>query len=143
MGSALETLCGQAYGAGQLRMLGVYMQRSWVILFTTACLLVPLYVFSPPILELFGEATDISRSAGHYSLSNLYIHSPHIFKAILKIIFISSTFSEFNTSVNFYLNFKRISSVAQYGCASSLPPYFIIKCSSFFLWLKLIVLFLF
>ncbi|KAF3773860.1 DETOXIFICATION 33 protein, partial [Nymphaea thermarum] len=33
MGSALETLCGQAFGAGRLRMLGIYMQsqRSWVI----------------------------------------------------------------------------------------------------------------
>ncbi|KAJ4962099.1 hypothetical protein NE237_022009 [Protea cynaroides] len=29
MGSALETLCGQAFGAGQLDMLGIYMQRSW------------------------------------------------------------------------------------------------------------------
>ncbi|KAG6579376.1 Protein DETOXIFICATION 34, partial [Cucurbita argyrosperma subsp. sororia] len=32
MGSALETLCGQAYGAGQVYLLGVYMQRSWIIL---------------------------------------------------------------------------------------------------------------
>ncbi|KAF6141905.1 hypothetical protein GIB67_037873 [Kingdonia uniflora] len=31
MGSALETLCGQAYGAGKLDMLGIYTQRSWVI----------------------------------------------------------------------------------------------------------------
>ncbi|GJN17557.1 hypothetical protein PR202_gb04635 [Eleusine coracana subsp. coracana] len=31
MGSALETLCGQAVGAGQTHMLGVYMQRSWII----------------------------------------------------------------------------------------------------------------
>nr|GEX08558.1 protein DETOXIFICATION 29-like [Tanacetum cinerariifolium] len=31
MGSALETLCGQAFGAGQVDMLGIYMQRSWVI----------------------------------------------------------------------------------------------------------------
>ncbi|CAI8608751.1 unnamed protein product [Vicia faba] len=29
MGSALETLCGQAFGAGKLDMLGIYMQRSW------------------------------------------------------------------------------------------------------------------
>lgn len=64
MGSALETLCGQAYGAGQIRMLGVYMQRSWVILVTTACLLVPIYVWSPPILELIGETTEISEAAG-------------------------------------------------------------------------------
>uniref|UniRef100_A0A5B7BAT8 Protein DETOXIFICATION n=1 Tax=Davidia involucrata TaxID=16924 RepID=A0A5B7BAT8_DAVIN len=68
MGSALETLCGQAYGAGQIRMLGVYMQRSWVILLTTACLLVPIYVFSPPILELIGETTQISDAAGRFAL---------------------------------------------------------------------------
>ncbi|XP_058220903.1 protein DETOXIFICATION 33 [Rhododendron vialii] len=68
MGSALETLCGQAYGAGQYRMLGVYMQRSWVILLTTACILVPVYVFSPPILELFGETTEISEAAGKFAL---------------------------------------------------------------------------
>uniref|UniRef100_A0A5B7BCQ4 Protein DETOXIFICATION n=1 Tax=Davidia involucrata TaxID=16924 RepID=A0A5B7BCQ4_DAVIN len=68
MGSALETLCGQAYGAGHLRMLGVYMQRSWIILLTTACVLVPIYVFSPPILELVGETTEISVAAGKFAL---------------------------------------------------------------------------
>lgn len=68
MGSALETLCGQAYGAGQIRMLGVYMQRSWVILLTTACCLVPIYVFAAPILELFGEATEISEAAAQFAL---------------------------------------------------------------------------
>ncbi|THG03544.1 protein DETOXIFICATION 33-like [Camellia sinensis] len=68
MGSALETLCGQAYGAGQMRMLGVYMQRSWVILLTTACFLVPIYVFSPPILEAIGETTEISEAAGKFAI---------------------------------------------------------------------------
>ncbi|XP_048438936.1 protein DETOXIFICATION 27-like isoform X1 [Pyrus x bretschneideri] len=29
MASALETLCGQAYGAKQYHMLGIHMQRSW------------------------------------------------------------------------------------------------------------------
>lgn len=64
MGSALETLCGQAFGAGRIRMLGVYMQRSWVILLTTACILVPVYVFAPPILEFMGETAEISEAAG-------------------------------------------------------------------------------
>lgn len=72
MGSALETLCGQAYGAGRLRMLGVYMQRSWVILLTTALLLVPIYVFAPPILELIGETTEISEAAGKYIFRNVW-----------------------------------------------------------------------
>ncbi|CAN6582686.1 unnamed protein product [Malus baccata var. baccata] len=68
MGSALETLCGQAYGAGQIRMLGVYMQRSWIILLVTACAMVPIYVWSPPILKLFGETTEISEAAGRFAL---------------------------------------------------------------------------
>ncbi|PON70181.1 Multi antimicrobial extrusion protein [Parasponia andersonii] len=68
MGSALETLCGQAYGAGSLRMLGVYMQRSWVILLTTACLLVPIYIWSPPILELIGQTTEISTASGRFAV---------------------------------------------------------------------------
>lgn len=64
MGSALETLCGQAYGAGKIRMLGIYMQRSWVILLTTAFLLTPLYIWSPPILQLLGQTSEISKAAG-------------------------------------------------------------------------------
>ncbi|KAK4490346.1 hypothetical protein RD792_001022 [Penstemon davidsonii] len=68
MGSALETLCGQAYGAGQMRMLGIYMQRSWVILLITSIVLLPIYIFAPPILHFFGESTDISRAAGKFAL---------------------------------------------------------------------------
>ncbi|GAB2291334.1 Protein DETOXIFICATION 33 [Dionaea muscipula] len=68
MGSALETLCGQAFGAGKIRMLGIYMQRSWVILVSTACVLVPVYVFSPPILTFFGETEEISKAAGKFAL---------------------------------------------------------------------------
>lgn len=64
MGSALETLCGQAFGAGQLRMLGIYMQRSWVILFTTALCILPIYIWAPPVLSFFGEAPHISKAAG-------------------------------------------------------------------------------
>ncbi|KAJ8533199.1 hypothetical protein K7X08_016088 [Anisodus acutangulus] len=68
MGSALETLCGQAFGAGQLRMLGIYMQRSWIILLTTACILVPIYVVSPAILLFAGQTTRISNAAGKFAL---------------------------------------------------------------------------
>ncbi|MED6114644.1 hypothetical protein PIB30_082325, partial [Stylosanthes scabra] len=49
MASALETLCGQAYGRKKYYMLGVYMQRSWIVLFICCILLVPLYVFATPV----------------------------------------------------------------------------------------------
>ncbi|URE03497.1 MatE [Musa troglodytarum] len=66
MGSALETLCGQAVGAGQFHMLGIYMQRSWVISAATAMVLTPLYVFATPILRLLHQSKDISEVAGRY-----------------------------------------------------------------------------
>ncbi|XP_022984920.1 protein DETOXIFICATION 29-like [Cucurbita maxima] len=68
MGSALETLCGQAYGAGQLNMMGVYMQRSWVILLSTAVILTPVYIFSAPLLKLIGQTAEISEAAGVLSI---------------------------------------------------------------------------
>ncbi|KAF5746566.1 protein TRANSPARENT TESTA 12-like [Tripterygium wilfordii] len=68
MGSALETLCGQAYGAGQVDMLGVYMQRSWIILITTALCLSSVYIFAGRILRLIGQTAEISKAAGTLSL---------------------------------------------------------------------------
>ncbi|KAG9157931.1 hypothetical protein Leryth_000095 [Lithospermum erythrorhizon] len=72
MASALETLCGQAFGAGQIDMLGVYMQRSWIIL-TGACILClsPLYIFATPILKLLGQRDDIADLAGTFSIQIL------------------------------------------------------------------------
>ncbi|XP_042507457.1 protein DETOXIFICATION 33-like isoform X2 [Macadamia integrifolia] len=68
MGSALETLCGQAYGAGKITMLGIYMQRSWVILFVTSLILVPVYVFSSSILKLFGQTDEIAEITGKFAI---------------------------------------------------------------------------
>ncbi|KAG9455566.1 hypothetical protein H6P81_000074 [Aristolochia fimbriata] len=68
MGSALETLCGQAFGAGQLHMLGIYMQRSWIILCITAVLITPVFVFAGPILRLLGQTAAVSQVAGKFSI---------------------------------------------------------------------------
>ncbi|XP_024024024.1 protein DETOXIFICATION 31 [Morus notabilis] len=68
MGSALDTLCGQAFGAGQVNMLGIYMQRSWVILNTTGLLLSFLYIFAEPLLKLIGQTPEISKTAGMLSI---------------------------------------------------------------------------
>ncbi|ERN13766.1 hypothetical protein AMTR_s00049p00189540 [Amborella trichopoda] len=78
MGSALETLCGQAYGAGQLEMMGVYMQRSWVILICTSLILLQLYIFSTPILLLIRQQTSIAKAAGtfaHYMMPQLFAYA--------------------------------------------------------------------
>lgn len=68
MGSALETLCGQAYGAGQLDMMGVYLQRSWIILITTALMLMFMYIFAQQILSLIGQTQEISNAAGTFAI---------------------------------------------------------------------------
>ncbi|RAL49363.1 hypothetical protein DM860_012796 [Cuscuta australis] len=68
MGSALETLCGQAVGASEVNMLGIYLQRSWIITGFTAILLTPVYIFASPILKLFHQDKHISHVAGKYAI---------------------------------------------------------------------------
>lgn len=68
MGSALETLCGQAFGAGQVSMLGVYLQRSWIILFGATLLMVPIFVLAEPLLLLVGQDPELARAAGRFTL---------------------------------------------------------------------------
>nr|CAD1819230.1 unnamed protein product [Ananas comosus var. bracteatus] len=63
MGSAVETLCGQAYGAHKYDMLGVYLQRSTILLMATGVPLAVIYAFSRPILILLGESPEIANAA--------------------------------------------------------------------------------
>ncbi|ONK77975.1 uncharacterized protein A4U43_C02F12890 [Asparagus officinalis] len=64
MASALETLCGQSFGAKQYYMLGVYLQRSWIILFITTLVILPLFIFSTPLLILLGQDEEVAKMAG-------------------------------------------------------------------------------
>jgi MATE family multidrug resistance protein len=64
MASALATLCGQAYGAKEYEMMGVYLQRSWIVLSVTAFILLPLFIFTTPILIFLGQDETISQVAG-------------------------------------------------------------------------------
>ncbi|XAR48100.1 hypothetical protein NMG60_11030813 [Bertholletia excelsa] len=67
MGSAVETLCGQAFGAEQFEMLGIYMQKSWIILNSTALILMFFYIFATPLLNLIGQTTEISDASGNFA----------------------------------------------------------------------------
>ncbi|WZZ22700.1 protein DETOXIFICATION 28 [Brassica rapa] len=64
MATALETLCGQAYGAKKYDKLGVYLQRSWIVLFLCSILLLPVYFFTSPILKFVGQPDDIAELSG-------------------------------------------------------------------------------
>ncbi|XXG50839.1 hypothetical protein AAC387_Pa02g4756 [Persea americana] len=68
MACALETLCGQAFGAKQYHMMGIYMQRSWVVLTVVTLLLVPFFVFATPFLKLLGQTDELSERAGVIAL---------------------------------------------------------------------------
>nr|GLL47552.1 protein DETOXIFICATION 24-like isoform X1 [Ipomoea trifida] len=67
MSSATETLCGQAYGAGQYHMMGIYLQRSWIVDFITLTVLLPFFIFATPIFELLGQEGSIAEAAGYVS----------------------------------------------------------------------------
>ncbi|XP_058096958.1 protein DETOXIFICATION 27-like [Magnolia sinica] len=64
MASALETLCSQAFGAGQYSALGIYLQRSWIVLFLWGLLLLPTYIFAKPIFKLAGLTDEIATLTG-------------------------------------------------------------------------------
>ncbi|ONI09981.1 hypothetical protein PRUPE_4G022000 [Prunus persica] len=63
MGSAVETLCGQAYGAEKYDMLGIYLQRATIVLTLTGLPLLLIFLLSKPILILFGETPKLAAEA--------------------------------------------------------------------------------
>ncbi|KAH9320225.1 hypothetical protein KI387_021994, partial [Taxus chinensis] len=63
MGSAVETLCGQAYGARKYNMLGIYLQRSTILLMATSIPVTLIYIFCKPLLLLLGESETIAAAA--------------------------------------------------------------------------------
>lgn len=63
MGSAVETLAGQAYGAQKYEMLGIYLQRATIVLTLTGLPLMMAYIFSKEILILLGESTAVASAA--------------------------------------------------------------------------------
>ncbi|KAL2466628.1 MATE efflux family protein [Abeliophyllum distichum] len=75
MGSAVETLCGQAYGAHKYDMLGIYMQRSTILLMATGIPLMIIYIFCKPILLLLGESKSVASAASLF----IYGLIPQIF----------------------------------------------------------------
>jgi len=67
MSSATETMCGQAFGAEHYHMMGIYLQRSWIVNFVTGTLVLPLVIFATPIFRLLGQQEDIAIAAGNFS----------------------------------------------------------------------------
>jgi len=68
MGSAVETLCGQAYGAQRYEMLGIYLQRAMIVLTLIAIPLTMISLFSKRILIMLGEPSDLAE------ITSLYVY---------------------------------------------------------------------
>lgn len=67
LSGALETLCGQGYGAKQYRMLGIYLQANCIISIFFSFIVSIIWFFSDKILNvLLHQDPDISREAGVY-----------------------------------------------------------------------------
>ncbi|XP_019420464.1 PREDICTED: protein DETOXIFICATION 16-like [Lupinus angustifolius] len=67
MASALDTLCGQSYGAKQHSMLGIHMQRAMLILMIFSIPLAIIWANTRSILIALGQDPEISAEAGKYS----------------------------------------------------------------------------
>ncbi|XP_072961438.1 protein DETOXIFICATION 16-like [Typha angustifolia] len=67
MGSALDTLCGQAFGAKQFYMLGIHMQRAMLVLMLVSIPLAIIWACTGQILLLCGQDPEIAMEAGVYA----------------------------------------------------------------------------
>ncbi|KAG7634949.1 Multi antimicrobial extrusion protein [Arabidopsis suecica] len=60
MASAVQTVCGQAYGARQYSSMGIICQRAMVLHLAAAVFLTFLYWYSGPILKTMGQSVAIA-----------------------------------------------------------------------------------
>ncbi|KAK7324565.1 hypothetical protein VNO77_28231 [Canavalia gladiata] len=66
LSGALETLCGQGFGAKEYRMLGIYLQSSCIISLIVSVFISIIWFYTEPILVLLHQSRDIARTAGLY-----------------------------------------------------------------------------
>ena len=68
MASALDTFCGQSYGAKQFHMLGIHMQRAMFVLSIVSIPLAVIWANTGEILKFLGQDAEISAEAGKYAI---------------------------------------------------------------------------
>ncbi|XVF04244.1 hypothetical protein REPUB_Repub05bG0065800 [Reevesia pubescens] len=66
LSGALETLCGQGFGAKVYRMLGIYLQASCIISLFFAIIISILWFYTQPILMLLQQDAEVSKTAALY-----------------------------------------------------------------------------
>lgn len=66
LSGALETLCGQGYGAKMFGMLGIYLQASCIITIFFSAIMSVLWWYSDIVLTLLHQDPEIAKEAGLY-----------------------------------------------------------------------------
>ncbi|WCJ22304.1 MATE efflux family protein [Euphorbia peplus] len=67
MGSALETVCGQAFGAKEYHMLGIHTQRAILTLLVLSIPLAIIWFYTGSILIILGQNHEIATGAGTFN----------------------------------------------------------------------------
>ncbi|KAJ3672393.1 hypothetical protein LUZ60_007114 [Juncus effusus] len=67
MASAVQTVCGQAYGAKKYKSMGITCQRAFILHFIASILLSFLYWYSGPFLRLIGQKADVAAAGQVYA----------------------------------------------------------------------------
>ncbi|KAM0895587.1 hypothetical protein ACQ4PT_023744 [Festuca glaucescens] len=78
MSGALETLCGQAYGARLYRMLGLYLQSSLIMSAVVSVFISALWLFTEPLLLFLRQDPEVSIAAAvfiRYQIPGLFAFS--------------------------------------------------------------------
>ncbi|CAM6117236.1 unnamed protein product [Calypogeia fissa] len=66
LGTGLETLCGQAYGAKRYHLLGVYLQSAFIVTNSTLIPILLIWFNMEKILLAVGQDPQISKNAAYY-----------------------------------------------------------------------------
>ncbi|PWA37562.1 multi antimicrobial extrusion protein [Artemisia annua] len=67
MGGALDTFCGQSYGAKEYHMLGIHMQRAMIVLLSACIPLAFIWANAGTLLVFLGQDPEISAEADLYA----------------------------------------------------------------------------
>ena len=147
MASGIETLCSQAYGARNYRLVGIYFQRAIILCFLVCFPIWALWLNAESILILIHQDAQVARIAGNY-LRILSVGKPAVFifilsarfmqtqNIVLPIIFLSTIANLVNIACHYlfvvYLEFgvegSAISLTISYWCLAIL--YIVqIRCS--------------
>ncbi|CAL5028012.1 unnamed protein product [Urochloa decumbens] len=79
MATSLDTLCGQAFGAKQHHLLGIYKQRAILVLTLMSVGVAVVWWYTGKILLLFGQDPEIAAGAGSYirwMIPALFVYGP-------------------------------------------------------------------